>query len=309
MEYPHRPVLVDEVVASLVSTPNGLFVDSTVGSGGHSEAIGRSLGEGGRLICLDRDSEAVAISRERLSFLGERVIVRRSNFTDLDKVLHSLGIETVHGIFADLGMSSQQLEHSGRGFSFSREERLDMRMDLNDPVTAQDLVAALPLKELEGLLKRYGEEKKAASIARAIVRERGKRAINSSMRLAEIVESVVPRYHLRRHPATRTFQALRIAVNRELENLTGLMDKAPRLLTRGGRLVVISYHSLEDRIVKEKMVQWERGCRCPPRFPQCLCGEKASFRRLQRRGLKASPLEIQENPRARSATLRAAERI
>jgi len=311
LEYPHRPVLVQEVVRHLVTKLDGIYVDGTVGNGGHSETIGKKISSKGRLVCLDRDSEAVRLSRERLSPLGEMVTVLKGNYADLDEVLKGLGIEKVNGIFLDLGLSSYQLEKSGRGFSFNRDEPIDMRMDLDDKLTAHELINAISRKDLEKILRDYGEEKRAKKIVKSIERERRKKPIESSLQLANLIQSVVPIPHRprARHPATRTFQALRIAVNRELENLTALLDMVPPLITEGGRLVILSYHSLEDRMVKQAMMNWERGCTCPPDLPDCTCGKIPLFRRLRKRGIKPAPREVEMNPRARSATLRAAERI
>ena len=311
LEYPHRPVLVEEVVRHLVTKLDGVYVDGTVGNGGHSEAIGKKMASRGRLICLDRDSGAVRLSRERLSPLGQKVTILKGNYVDLIEVLRGLAVEKVDGIFLDLGVSSYQLERSGRGFSFSRDEPLDMRMDVEDKLTAHELINAFSPKDLEKILRDYGEEKRARKIVKSLERERGKRPIESSLKLANLIQSVVPiSHHPRaRHPATRTFQALRIAVNRELENLRALLDMVPPLITEGGRLVILSYHSLEDRMVKQAMMNWERGCICPPDLPECTCGKTPIFERLHKGGIKPTPWEVEMNPRARSATLRAAERI
>jgi 16S rRNA (cytosine1402-N4)-methyltransferase len=311
LAYPHQPVLVQEVVRDLITAMDGIYVDGTVGNGGHSKAIGEKIRSTGRLICLDRDSEAVRLSRERLSPLGERVTVLKGNYAELTEILQGLGIEKVHGIFLDLGVSSHQLERSGRGFSFNRDERLDMRMDQDDKLTAHQLINTLSPEALEKILREYGEEKRARKIVKSIDRERRRGPIDSSLHLAKLIQSVIPvSHHPRaRHPATRTFQALRIAVNKELENLKALLDRVPPLLNEGGRLVIISYHSLEDRMVKQTMMNWERGCTCPPDFPYCRCGKAPLFKRVHKKGTKPAPREIERNPRARSATLRAAERI
>jgi 16S rRNA (cytosine1402-N4)-methyltransferase len=311
LEYPHRPVLVQTVLEDLVTTLDGTYIDGTVGSGGHSEAIGRRLQGRGRLLCLDRDSEALRISRQRLSFLGESVRFIKANYGVADRVLRDLGWGRVHGILLDLGMSGFQLEQSGRGFSFYRDEPLDMRMDPDAGVTAEHLIQVLSEKELEEVFRQYGEERRARAIARRIGQERKTKPIRSSLHLARLVESVVPRPRRpgAKHPATRTFQALRIAVNEELEHLASFLDKSPSLLAGNGRLVILSYHSLEDRMVKQAMMDWERGCQCPPSLPKCCCGKEPLFKRLHKRGVRPDPREIEENPRARSAVLRAAERI
>ncbi|MCF8060879.1 MAG: 16S rRNA (cytosine(1402)-N(4))-methyltransferase RsmH [Deltaproteobacteria bacterium] len=311
MEFPHEPVLVEEVVRDLLIRPDGLYVDGTCGSGGHSLPVAEALSKEGRLICLDRDPEAVRRCRVRLSFLGERVAVHRANYADLGILLEERGSGGVDGILLDLGLSTYQLDQSGRGFSFQRSEPLDMRMDPESGVPAAHLVNTLPERELERILKKYGEERKARAIARAIVRARSDEEIMTASRLASLVRSVVPRAHWpgAKDPATRTFQALRIAVNRELENLGLFLDKVPEWIHRGGRLVILSYHSLEDRMVKQAFRAWEKGCTCPPDFPVCTCGKSPLFRPIRRDGLKPTEREIAENPRARSAVLRSAERI
>ncbi len=311
MDAHHEPVLVNEVVRHLVSAPHGVYVDGTAGAGGHSLAIGKVLTERGRLVCLDRDPDAVRLCRKRIASLGKRARVLKATYTDLDKILVDLGIPAVDGLLLDLGMSSFQLESSGRGFSFSRDEPLDMRMDPEEEITAGHLVNTLSRKDLAGILRDYGEEKRAKQIAGAIVRERRKRPVRSSSQLAILVESAFPPSHRfrARHSATRTFQALRIAVNRELENIGMLLDKVPSMMVKGGKLVAISYHSLEDRLVKQAMVKWEGGCTCPPDLPVCACGNSPLLRRLFKKAVTPGPGEIEKNPRARSAKLRAAERI
>ncbi len=311
MDYPHRPVLVREVVKYLVAVPDGTYIDGTVGNGGHSLAIVKGLTGKGRLICVDRDPDAVAISKKRLAPLKQRISVIRASYADLDQVLMELEVEKVDGVLLDLGMSSYQLEKSGRGFSFLRNEPLDMRMDPDNQVTARELVNSLSPKELESILKKYGEERRAKSIVRAIVRVREKEPIETSSRLAGLIRSVSPPSYgsKAKHPATRTFQALRVAVNKELQNMEIFLNKVPYLLAKGGRLVILSYHSLEDRCTKKAMFEWEKGCTCPPDFPQCVCGKIPMFKRLFKKGIRPDKREIDENPRARSAVMRAAERI
>ena len=311
MEYPHQPVMVREVLQDLITAPGGVYVDGTVGSGGHSEAIGRTIQGKGRLLCLDRDPEAIRISRERLSFLGERVRFVKASYAEMDEALRESGWGKAQGILLDLGMSGFQLEASGRGFSFYRDEPLDMRMDPDAGLTAEHLIRHLSEKELEEILRQYGEERRARAIARRIGQEREKTPILSSLHLARVVESVVPRARRAgaKHPATRTFQALRIAVNKELEHLASFLEKCPSVLAGSGRLVILAYHSLEDRTVKQAMMEWEKGCQCPPSLPKCSCGKKPLFRRVHKKGIKPGPEEVEANPRARSAVLRAAERI
>lgn len=308
MPYPHRPVMVKEVVEHLVTTPDGIYVDGTVGTGGHSESICRRMSPSAMLVCLDRDEEALRVSGDRLSSFGRQVHLRKASYARIQEVLQSLGVEKVNGVLLDLGMSSYQLEGSGRGFSFSRNEPLDMRMDLDEKTTARELVNSLPVNELEKVLKVYGEERRARAVSKAIDRERKRAPLVSSLQLANVVESVAPRSG-GRHPATRTFQALRIAVNRELDHLDEVLKIIPFILAEGGRLVVLSYHSLEDRAVKQAMAEWERGCTCPPGLPECRCGKVPLLKRVHRKGIRPTPAEATQNPRARSATLRTAERI
>lgn len=311
VEFPHKPVMLKEVCRYLPHRAEGVYVDGTAGNGGHSLAIGKRLKGNGRLICLDLDSEAVILAKKRLDSLGDRVQVIKANFADLDKVLSELGYGKVDGILLDLGMSSSHLENSGRGFSFRKEEPLDMRMDPNAKTTAYDLVNHLSQEALERVLKEYGEERRAKRISKAIVRIRKDRPIETSAQLAALIESVLPpsQKTAARHPGTRSFQAIRIAVNRELDNLEGFLGNAPKFISEGGRLVTIAYHSLEDRMIKKSMGLWEQGCTCPRDFPQCVCGQKPLFNRLSKRGLRPGKDEVKANPRARSAMLRAAERI
>ncbi len=303
--------MVNEVVRVLVTSPAGIYVDGTVGSGGHSEAIAGRLSETGRLICVDRDQDAIRISKQRLGYLGKRVAFSKANFAELDMVMRDLGIGKINGILLDLGMSSYQVDHSGRGFSFNRDEPLDMRMDLDDKTNAGHLLNTLSAAEIEKILRDYGEEKKARAISRLIERERRKGPIVNSLQLADLVRSIMPPYGGPgiKDPATRTFQALRIAVNRELENLKIFLGKVPNLIEKGGRLVFLTYHSLEDRLVKRAIAEWEKGCTCPPDFPKCICGKRPLFNRVYRKVIRPNKKEIEHNPRARSAVLRAAERI
>jgi 16S rRNA (cytosine1402-N4)-methyltransferase len=304
-------VLVSEVLKYLMTRPEGIYVDGTAGSGGHSEAIGGKITTSGRLICLDRDAEAIRISRERLSHLGERVILIQGNYAELNKLLHHKGFGKVQGVLLDLGMSSYQLEQSGRGFSFTKDEPLDMRMDVNEEITAARLINQLTQRDIEYILRDYGEEKRAKVIAAAVVKERKKKSVDTSLQLANLVTRVIPssRQPGMKHPATRTFQALRIAVNKELEHLKTFLDHVPSLIHVGGRLVILSYHSLEDRRVKQTMMAWEKGCQCPSDLPVCTCERKPLFKRLFKKAIRPGEKEVKTNPRARSALLRAAERI
>lgn len=303
--------MVLEVLQALITFHAGIYVDGTIGNGGHSEAILRLTAGEGRIIGLDRDPEAIRVAGERLAPFGEKIRLVKTSYANLDRVLESLGIEKVHGIFLDLGMSTSQLEYSRRGFSFNLDEPLDMRMDPAEGETARDLLKDMPAGALAHLFKSYGEEKKAKIIAQRIEKERRKAPIDSTLQLANLIRSVVPRSRRpgAKDPATKTFQALRIAVNKELTHLAAFLEKAPHLILQGGRLVILTYHSLEDRMVKHALRDWEKGCRCPSDLPVCSCGGKPLFRRLHKKGCKPGREEIEGNPRSRSATLRAAERI
>ncbi len=310
-EYPHVPVLLPEVIRGLAIVPDGIYVDCTVGSGGHSEAIGGHLGDLGKLLCLDRDPDAVRISKRRLAFLGDRLTIAQASFSHLADFLQERGIGGVHGVLLDLGMSSYQLENSGRGFSFLRDEPLDMRMDPGLPKTACDLVNEASKEEIGAMLRKFGEEKRAGIIARKIVNSREKHPIRTSRDLAELVKAISPGHRKKKgkHPATKTFQALRIAVNHELEQLGSFLERLPAIVHQKGRVVIISYHSLEDRMVKRQMEKWEHPCTCPPDFPQCQCGKKTLFVRITKRPIRPGSREVAENPRSRSAVLRVAERV
>ena len=305
----HKPVLLREVINHIVTDPEGIYVDGTIGGGGHSEELAKIVCPKGKLICLDRDPDAIEKASQRLTLFKDCIKIIRANYADLDNILNKLGIDEVNGILLDLGMSSEQIECSGRGFSFLRNEPLDMRMDPADSVKAKDLINKLPEHKLLRLIKKYGEEKRASKIVKAIIREREKKPISSSLELADIILSISPKGSRKRHPATKVFQALRIAVNKEIDYLKSFLEKAPYLLKKMGRLVIISYHSIEDRLVKNYMVKWEKPCTCPPGLPFCICGKRAVMKRINKKGIKASEEEIRDNPRSRSAILRVAERI
>ncbi len=293
----HRPVLLEEVLQYLDCRPDRIYVDGTVGSGGHSRKILERSSPTGKLIGLDWDEEAMERARKNLSLFEGRVVLRKGNFKDLKSVLESLSIPGVDGILLDLGVSTEQLESRERGFSFRWDGPLDMRMSQEKEITAQDLVKNLPPSDLEALLREYGEERWARRIARNIVRRRETAPIRTTGELVEAIEASVPRSRGRIHPATRTFQALRISVNEELNNLRTFLDLAPDLLRPRGRLCIISYHSLEDRIVKNLFRQWTRGGK----------GEEKPFGLLTPKPVVPAPEEVSRNPRARSAKLRAVE--
>jgi len=312
MKEGHLPVLAEEVITMLAPVSGSLQIDATVGGGGHTERILEATDPDGRLLGLDADAAAIERVRHRLVRFGERVVLRRSNFRELGRVAPEAGFGAVDGCLFDLGLSSFQLADGERGFGIRTGGPLDMRFDTSRGVPASELLATLDERELTALFRRYGEEPYAPRIARAIVRARSSEPIDTAERLAAIVERVAPvapRGRRRIHPATRVFQALRIAVNDELEALEVALADAVELLRPGGRLVVLSYHSLEDRIVKRFLAAERRGCTCPPQAPACVCGRQPRLRLVTRPSLVPSASEIAANPRARSARLRAAERI
>lgn len=309
----HLPVLVDEVMQMLAPAPGSLHVDATLGGGGHTERILEAANPDGRLLGLDADPAAIARVEARLrARFGDRLVLRQANFRQLAAVAPAAGFGAVDGCLFDLGLSSFQLADVERGFGFRAGGPLDMRFDPGRGVPASELLATLEAAELTALFRRYGEEPKAARIARAIVDARRVAPIGTAEELAALVERVLPpnpRQPRRTHPATRVFQALRIAVNEELEALEAGLHAALDLLRPGGRLVVLSYHSLEDRIVKRFIQSERRGCVCPPEVPICVCGRNPRLRLITRPSLTPTAAEIGANPRARSARLRAAERL
>jgi 16S rRNA (cytosine1402-N4)-methyltransferase len=312
MEAGHLPVMPDEVISTLVPTTGGLRIDATVGGGGHTERILEAASPDGRVLGLDADQAAIDRVALRLARFGDRLVLRRSNFRELATVAPAAGFGTVDGLLFDLGLSSFQLADRERGFGFRTGGPLDMRFDATRGVPAAELVATLSADELAALFRRYGEEPAAWKIAKAIVAARAIAPIESAEELAALVERTMPanpRIHRRTHPATRVFQALRIAVNEELDALEEGLTAAVDLLRPGGRLVVLSYHSLEDRIVKRFLAAERRGCVCPPELPVCVCGRSPRLRLVTRPSLTPSEAEIDANPRARSARLRAAERL
>ncbi len=303
----HVPVLLQEVLHYLQPRPGGTYIDATVGGGGHAEAILQASAPDGRLLGLDADPAALGRSHRRLHRFEHRVVLVHANFDQLQLIAEREGFVPADGVLMDLGVSSDQLEAADRGFSFLKPGPLDMRMDPSLPLTAADLVNTLSEEELAQLIRTYGEEPRARRIARAIVQAR---PIHTTTELAEVIARAVPRRPGQRlHPATRTFQALRIVVNDELGALERALPQALDVLRPGGRLVVIAFHSLEDRIVKQFFRQEARDCICPPRQPVCTCGHKARVRILTRKPVVPSEAEIQANPRSRSAKLRAVEKV
>jgi 16S rRNA (cytosine1402-N4)-methyltransferase len=313
MKEGHLPVLAEEVLAMLAPRSGSLQIDATLGGGGHTERILEASNPDGRLLGLDADPAAIARVDARLRpVYGDRLVLRQGNFRELAEVAPAAGFGAVDGALFDLGLSSFQLADTERGFGFRAGGPLDMRFDTSRGVPAAELLATLDAKELTALFRRYGEEPKAGRIARAIVEARREAPVETAEELAALVERVLPRnprQPRRTHPATRVFQALRIAVNEELEALEAGLAAAVDLLRPGGRLVVLSYHSLEDRIVKRFFAAERRGCVCPPELPVCVCGRNPRLRLLTRRSVTPTPEEVAANPRSRSARMRAAERL
>ena len=306
----HTPVLLEEVVAQLRPRAGGLYVDCTVGGGGHAAGILRACAPGGRVIGLDCDDEALAASRERLAAHEGRVQLLHANFAELQEALMSLGVTAVDGLVFDVGVSSRQFDEPSRGFSFQREGPLDMRMNRAAGPAAADVLRDASVEELARIFRVYGEERRARAIAQRIDRERTRQPITTTTQLAGLVEQVLgPKRGSGIHPATRVFQALRIQVNRELDNLQRGLVGAVNVLRSGGRLAVISFHSLEDRIVKQFFVRLSTGCVCPPQLVGCACGRQEVLRLVTRKPVMSTSEEVERNPRARSAKLRVAEKI
>ena len=309
MEYTHKPVLLDACIQALNIRPDGVYVDGTLGRAGHSLEIARRLTTG-RLICIDRDQAAIDAAQIRLAPYLDRVTLVHSNFSELREVLSDAGVNGADGMLFDLGVSSPQLDDASRGFSYMQDAPLDMRMDTSAPLTAADVVNTWSQEELRRILFEYGEERYAPAIAKAIVRARETAPVSTTLELVEIIKSAMPPAALRekQHPAKRSFQAIRIAVNGELDALPPMLRSAVDALNPGGRLAVITFHSLEDRIVKRALADMARGCTCPPEFPVCVCGKKPQVRLVNRKPITADEAELADNPRARSAKLRVAEK-
>ena len=306
MEFSHISVLLNECIEGLSIKPNGIYVDGTVGGAGHSVEIAKRLDKG-RLIAIDRDPTAVEVASERLK--GYNAAVVKANYSEIDEVLKSLSIDKADGVLLDLGVSSHQLDKAERGFSYHNDAPLDMRMSC-EGLSARDVVNTYSYEELSRILFEYGEEKFSRSIASAIVRTRETKPIETTLELAEIIKASVPqRVRREKNPCKKTFQAIRIEVNSELEHLSVALDKAFDVLNSGGRLCVISFHSLEDRLVKQRFASFCKGCVCPPDFPQCVCGRKPKGRLVNRKPILASQDELEENNRSRSAKLRIIEKI
>ena len=309
MEYTHQPVLLNECIEGLAIRPEGVYVDGTLGRAGHSREIAKRLTTG-RLLCIDRDQAAIDAAEERLAPWRDRVTLIHSNFDRLGDILREEGITGVDGMLFDLGVSSPQLDDPARGFSYMHDAPLDMRMDASAPLTAREVVNGWSYEELRRILFDFGEERYAPAIAKAICRRREERPVGTTLELVEVIKSAMPPAALRekQHPAKRSFQAIRIAVNGELDALEPMLEAGTDALTPGGRLAVITFHSLEDRIVKRTLQRLATGCTCPKEFPVCVCGKKPKLKLVNRKPIVSTPEELEENPRARSAKLRIAER-
>jgi 16S rRNA (cytosine1402-N4)-methyltransferase len=307
--FEHVPVLVPELIESLRPEPGKRYLDGTLGGGGHSEEILIKSHPDGQVLGLDRDDEAIAAADERLRRFDRRFVARQASFADAKDILTEIGWNTVDGVVLDLGISSQQIDSPERGFSFRAQARLDMRMDRRQVLDAQEIVNSFSGDELERIFRDYGEESAARRIAQAIVAERRQRSIQTTTELVRIVERVKGRGQRQHHPATQVFQALRIAVNQELRHLERFLQSGFEILRPGGRMAVISFHSLEDRMVKTAFRKWSRTCLCPPRVLRCRCGWSQKVKLITKKPIVASASEIHANPRARSAKLRVVERV
>lgn len=310
MEFRHKSVLLSETIENLNIRPDGVYVDGTLGGGGHSFHIAERLSKDGRLIGIDQDDAAIQAAGERLSRFGSKVTVVRSNYKDTDSVLQKLGIPSADGIVLDLGVSSYQLDTLERGFSYKYDTALDMRMDRRQKLTAKDIVNSYSIQELSRIIRDYGEDRFAQNIAKHIVEARTKAPIETTGQLNEIIRAAIPAKMraLGGHPSKKTFQAIRIACNRELEVLEDSLDMLIDLLNPGGRLCIITFHSLEDRIVKSAFRRNENPCTCPPEFPVCICGKRSKGKVITKKPIVPGTEEMEENKRAKSAKLRVFEK-
>ena len=312
MIFKHKSVLLEETIDSLNIKPDGIYVDGTLGGGGHASEVCRRLGEHGRLIGIDQDQDAITAAGERLAEFGDKVTIVRSNYEQIKSVLQELGIEKVDGIYLDLGVSSYQLDTADRGFTYNEDDApLDMRMDQRNPMTAADIVNEYDEMDLYRIIRDYGEDKFAKNIAKHIVKARQEKRIETAGELTEIIKAAIP-MKMRAvggHPSKRTFQAIRIELNRELEVLRDSLDDMIDFLNPGGRICIITFHSLEDRIVKNAFRTNEHPCTCPPDFPVCVCGKVSKGRVVTRKPVLPGEKELEENSRSKSAKLRVFERI
>lgn len=306
MEFQHKSVLLEETVSSLNIKPDGIYVDGTLGGGGHSLEICKQLSEKGRLIGIDQDDAAIKAAAQRLKEHESKVTIIRSNYCNMKQCLHEIGIEKVDGIILDLGVSSYQLDTVERGFTYREDAPLDMRMDRRQAYTAKDIVNEYSQMELYRIIRDYGEDRFAKNIAKHIVQARAEKPIETTNELTEIIKSAIPAKVRKTggHPAKRTFQAIRIELNKELEVLENTLDEMIDLLNEGGHLSIITFHSLEDRIVKSNFRKNENPCICPPEFPMCVCGKKSKGKVVTRKPILPSEKELEENSRSKSAKLR-----
>ena len=311
IEFSHRSVLLDECIEALAIKPDGVYLDGTAGGGGHSSEIARHLGDSGLLIAIDQDETAVAVVTERLSSFGLRARVVRNNFCELSEVCREQGIDEIDGLLLDLGVSSHQLDTPERGFSYQADAPLDMRMDKRKSLSAYEVVNTYPQEKLKKILFDYGEERYAPAIASAIVKRREQKPIETTAELSDLIKYAIPPAAREggHHPAKRSFQAIRIEVNAELDVIEPAIRSAVSLLRRGGRIAIITFHSLEDRIVKQTFSDLASGCTCPRDFPICVCGKKPSVKVITKKPILPSRKELEENPRSRSAKLRVAEKL
>ena len=310
INFSHRSVLLDECIEGLDIKPDGIYIDGTAGGGGHSyEIAGRLCG--GRLICIDQDDAAIAAAGKRLEPFADRVTIVKSNFSNVAEVCESLGVDRIDGMLLDLGVSSHQLDVAERGFSYNADAPLDMRMDTSAALNAEIVVNTYSVEELKRILFGYGEEKFSARIASAIVAEREREPIKSTARLASIIKDAIPARAREggHHPAKRSFQAIRIEVNKELDVIEPALRNASKLLNEGGRLAVITFHSLEDRLVKQTFADLAQGCTCPKSLPICVCNNRPTLKVVTKKPIVPTEKELEENPRSRSAKLRVAEKI
>ena len=311
MAFKHKSVLLDETIEGLNIKPDGIYVDGTLGGGGHAYEVCRRLNNKGSFIGIDQDAAAIEAAGTRLSDFGERVTIIRSNYCDMKSRLHEKGIDKVDGIVLDLGVSSYQLDTADRGFSYRVDAPLDMRMDTRQTLSAKEIVNGYSEMDLFRIIRDYGEDKFAKNIAKHIVMAREKGPIETTGQLAEIIRQSIPMkfQKMSGHPAKRTFQAIRIECNRELEVLRDSLDDMIDILNPGGRICIITFHSLEDRLVKQRFRQWATACTCPPEFPMCVCGGKARAKLITKKPVEAAAGEQAENRRARSAKLRILEKL
>ncbi len=310
LKFSHRSVLLDECIENLNIDPNGIYIDGTAGGGGHSYEIAKRL-TGGRLIAIDQDEAAIAAASKRLAEFGDRVTIVRNNFSNIADVCRELDIKKINGVLLDLGVSSYQLDTAERGFSHNADAPLDMRMDRRNQLDAYTVVNLYPEDKIRKIIYDYGEDRFAPRIASAIVRRREIKPIETTGDLVDVIKSAIPAAAREggHHPAKRTFQAIRIEVNGELSVIQPAIESAAELLAPGGRIAIITFHSLEDRIVKQSYVKLAEGCTCPPRIPVCVCGNKPKVKVISKKPILPTDTEIEENPRSRSAKLRVAEKL